>query len=281
MDVLVIQENGRHDTNRNYRECFSLQRAFFNLGHSCDVWGLGHSNYKTPPDFNSYDLIFNLENYTEDWLPDLSQIKNPMKVMWSIDAHVRGEEVFEEIFRKSKYDYLLHSTLDYVKDKHHIWFPNGYDEYLIKPMDVDKNIDFGFCGNFVNRESLLRWLESEYNLHLDIFVIGDDMVKAINSYKCHFNLNIANDINYRSFETLGCKTLLMTNENHQYNALGFVDNYNCLMYNSAEDIHNKINQFREMSDDEINNIASNGYEFVKNHTYAKRVEKLLVDLNVS
>ena len=278
MNVLVIQENGRHDENRNYRECFSLQRAFSNLGHSCDVWGLGHSNYETVPDFNSYDLIFNLENYTEEWLPNLSEIKNPMKVMWSIDAHVRGEEVFEEIFKKSKYDYLLHSTLDYVKDKHHIWFPNGYDESLITPMKIEKTIGLGFCGNFVNREPLLRWLEKNYNLHLDIFVIGDSMVRSINSYKCHFNLNIANDINYRSFETLGCKTLLMTNGNYQYDKLGFVDGENCLIYSNVSDIENKINQFKEMSDDEIYNVANKGYEFVKNHTYTKRVEKLLGDL---
>jgi hypothetical protein len=278
MKVLVIQENGRHDANRNYRECFSLQRAFSNLGHSCDVWGLGHLNYNTPPDFNSYDLIFNLENYTEEWLPNLSQIKNPMKVMWSIDAHVRGEEVFEDIFKKSKYDYLLHSTVDFVKDKHHIWFPNGYDEHLIKPMEIEKKIDFGFCGNFVNREPILRWLNENHNLHLDIFVIGDAMVKSINSYKCHFNLNIANDINYRSFETMGCKTLLMTNGNHQYDKLGFVDNENCLIYNNITDIQDKINQFREMSDDEINNVASKGHEFIKYHTYTKRVEKLLGDL---
>jgi len=87
-------------------------------------------------------------------------------------------------------------------------------------------------------------------------------------------------MNYRSFETLGCKTLLITNENHQYDKLGFVDNENCLMYNIT-DIRDKINQFREMSDDEINNVASKGHEFVKDHTITKRVEKLLGDLNVS
>ena len=201
-----------------------------------------------------------------------------MKIMWSIDSHVRGTEVFEEIFTRSKYDYLLHAILDHVKDKHHIWFPVGYDESLIKPINAEKTIDFGFCGNFCNREALLRWLEEDYNLHLDIFVIGDEMVKAINSYKCHFNLSVGNDINYRSFETMGCKTLLMTNGNHQYDKLGFVDKENCLIYNSITDIQDKINQFREMSDDEINNVASKGHEFVKDHTITKRVEKLLSDL---
>ena len=34
------------------------------------------------------------------------------------------------------------------------------------------------------------------------------MVDAINSYYIHFNRNIGDDINYRTFETTGCKTLL-------------------------------------------------------------------------
>lgn len=279
MKVLVIQENGRHDENRHFRECFSLQRAFIELGHDCDVWGLGHLTYLSPPDFNSYDLIFNLENYTEKWLPDLSKTTNPMKVMWSIDAHVRGEEVFEDIFQKSNYDYLLHSTLDFVKDKHHIWFPNAYDDSLIKPLDIEKTIDFGFCGNYVNREDLLLMLKDVYGFCLDIFVIGDSMVEAINSYKCHFNLNISNDINYRSFETMGCKTLLLTNANHQYDKLGFVDSENCIIYNNDLDsLKRKIDDVNEMSDSEIESVASRGYEFVKNHTYTKRIEKLLDDL---
>ena len=84
--------------------------------------------------------------------------------------------------------------------------PNAFDDSLVKPLDIEQKHELGFCGNYVNRRSILEWLEQNHGLHLDIFVIGDDMVKSINSYKCHFNLNIANDINYRSFETIGCGT---------------------------------------------------------------------------
>ena len=63
MKILLIQENGRHDANRNYRECFCLQRAFIFHGHECDVWGLGHTNFTNIPEYESYDWIINLENY--------------------------------------------------------------------------------------------------------------------------------------------------------------------------------------------------------------------------
>jgi hypothetical protein len=40
MKILLIQENGRHNENRHFRECFCLQRGFEKLGHNVTVWGL-------------------------------------------------------------------------------------------------------------------------------------------------------------------------------------------------------------------------------------------------
>ena len=67
MKTLVIQSNGEHEENRNFRECFSLKRAFEKNKIDCDIWGLGHPNYKegAEVDFNAYDLIINLENYDQ------------------------------------------------------------------------------------------------------------------------------------------------------------------------------------------------------------------------
>ena len=272
MNILIIQENGRHDLNRNYRESFSLKRAFNFLEHNVDVWGLGHSNYNNNIDFNNYDIILNLENYGDHWLPDLSKINKPLKLLWSIDAHCRGEEPYEKIFQNGKYDYLLHSTKDYVKNSYHKWFPNAYDDDLIKPLAIEKTIYFGFCGNYANRKNILEWLQKYHNLHLDIFVIGDNMVKAINTYKCHFNLNIANDINYRSFETIGCGTMLLTNYNPIYEELGFINQNNCLFYNNINDLTEKINNLNQI---DISKISNNGLNLALKHTYKQRVKNLL------
>ena len=278
MKIVIIQENGRHDANRNFRECFSLQRAFKKLNHECDVWGLNHDNFDIIPDWNSYDLIFNIENYdTTGWVPSFKSVTKPKKALWSIDAHCRGEEIFESTFKEGNYDYLLHSTKDFVKEDYHIWFPNAYDDSLIYPIDdAEKPIELGFCGNYVNRRTLLEKLQSVHGLHLDIFVIGDDMVKAINSYKCHFNLNIANDINYRSFETLGCGTLLLTNYNPQYDELGFVDGHNCLMYKTQEELEDKI---RFVKTNNVEEIAKRGLKLSRQHTYDERVKSLLEKLD--
>lgn len=276
MKILLIQENGRHDANRNYRECFCLQRAFVKLGHTCDVWGLGHPNFGQTPDWNSYDWIINLENYDErGWVPSLKQVKGVKKFLWSIDAHCRGEAVYERTFSEGNYDVLLHSTKDFVKRDYHKWFPNAFDDTLIKPIEgIEKKHLIGFCGNWVNRRPILEWLRDNHGLHLDIFVIGNDMVRAVNQYRCQFNLNIANDINYRSFETIGCGTLLLTNYNPQYEELGFIDGVNCFMYRTTEELVYRINEIKSDSI-EYEEMADRGLSLSKQHTYLNRCISLV------
>ena len=72
MKIVIIQEAGRHEKNKNFRESLCLHRALSRIEEvESKVWGL---NY---PDFNiSFseiekwaDVIFVIENYTSDWLP--------------------------------------------------------------------------------------------------------------------------------------------------------------------------------------------------------------------
>jgi len=269
---LVVQENGRHDLNRNFRECFSIRRALNILGHHSDIFGKGHDFIVQ--DFNDYDAIINLENYDEEgWVPDISESK-AKKFLWAIDAHVRGTEVYEKEFIKNRYDYILHSTLDFCKEKYHIWFPNAYDDNLITNLNTDKIYNVGFCGNIGNRGNTIDLLKLKIkNFKLDEFVIGEDMVKAINGYKIHFNKNVSNDINYRSFETIGTGTLLLTNFNHQYERLDFIDFKSCVFYHSSNDLINKINILLS-NPGLIQTIANNGYQLAKKHTYLERMKML-------
>ena len=278
MKILVIQENGRHEKNRNYRECFSLQRAFRKNGHLCDIWGLNHNSFNIKPDFNSYDIIFDLENYDTGWIPDLSTVKS-YKIIWEIDAHVRGINYYLNRFNKNKCQLMLHSTRDYVKTERDLWFPNCLDDELVFPLNIPKRADIGFCGNICNRQLYLDELKRNFNFISDIFVIGDYMVKSINSYRIHFNKNISNDINYRNFETIGCKIPLITNKNEQYKDLGFKENENCVFY---DDIHDLIDKVKYMiSNEEFRNkIAQNGYELSRKHTYKKRICDLLNQIKI-
>ena len=276
MKVLMIQENGRHEENKSFRECFSLQRSFIKLGHEADVWGLGHENYNEIPDYNSYDLIINLENYANtagNWVPNLKDV-NTKKFLWSIDAHCRGTQPFESEFNNGKYDLLLHSTKDYATSPGRVWFPNAYDDSIIGKREVENRCDIGFCGNTLNRSLYINQMKNKYSFIHDDFVIGESMVKAINSYKIHFNRNLSTDINYRNFETIGCGIPLVTNDNYQYELLGFRHRENVMFYRNIGELYQCVDEL--LGDEDLRlKIAAAGYELSKKHTYTKRVEKLI------
>ena len=254
MKVLIIQENGRHQENRHLRECFSMQRAFQFLEVKCDVWGLGHhvNPIDDPtPDFESYDLIINLENYDETgWVPDLSEVRNPLKFLWAIDSHARGHEVYAEEFKRGKYDLILQATKFFV-DENSIWLPNAYDDDLLRPLSTPKIHNTGFCGNIHNREGLLHFANDNWGCKLDVMVLGPKMVEAINSYKVHMN-------------------------EVQYEDLGFVNGENCILLgrNSTEDIIASISAVIDDDDARIK-MEQAGLELAKKHTYKERAKTII------
>lgn len=270
MKILIIQENGHHDKNRNFRECFCMKRGLEHHGVSADVWGKEHANFDVEPEWESYDLILAIENW--DWMPDISKIKTK-KFIWAIDAHCKGPQIYEQY----GFDKVLHSSPVFAKDG--CWLPNCYDDTIIRPLEnaYYNRIDIGFCGNTVNRGEFIKYLKRVFgtNFKFDEMVIGDDMVRAINSYKIHWNMNIGVDINYRNFETMGCATLLLTSHHPHYKDLGLVEGEHFLAWKDVTEMQNLANyainnhEWREK-------IARAGHEFVKNnHTYKHRAKQIL------
>jgi hypothetical protein len=282
MKILVIQTNGIHDANRHFRECFSIQRALQSLDSNiaCDIWGPGHSNFNTEINFNSYDIIFSVEQRDfSGWFP-YNELKNSKayKIQWAIDSHSLTSAPFDYLCREGNFQLQLQSCVEYCTDNSKPWFPNCYDDDLIKPIDnIVKQYDIGFCGSAGGpREELIDNLVKKYNLKKDIFVIGNQMVETINSYKIHFNKNVLFDINYRTFETAGCKTTLLTNFHPKLSELGFIDEVNCIVYKDVNELVEKIEQYIKLDN---SNIALNGFNLVsQKHTYKTRIKTLLAFL---
>jgi len=285
MKIVIIQEAGRHEKNKNFRESLNLHRALSKIeGVESKVWGLNYPDYLIPfSEIESWaDVIFIIENYTSGWLP-INEISNSkkLKIFWSIDSHCVLEQ-HKTLCKILNIDILLNSTESYIPNfnglvKKSYWFPNSYPDELMFPKQIEKNIDIGFCGNVLNRGQVINSLD-KYGIKKDIFVIGDDMVNAINTYKIHLNCNISNDINYRTFETTGCGTFLLTNYTPGLEKL-FDIGKEIVVYNDLNDLDNKVKYYLE-NEEEREGIAKAGYErSKKDHTYYERAKTLLDIIN--
>jgi hypothetical protein len=281
MRILILQERGRHEKNRKYREALCMQRAFHKIGHDCTVWGLNYENYSIPFEEISkeHDVLLSLENYDTGWHPVVSSFRGT-KVFWSIDSHCSlGLHI--KHCQKNKFDILLNSTESYNKYfenlvKNRIWFPNAYPSDLIKPdKDIEKKYPIGFCGTSIpQRDKIVDIIAKNTYIKKDIFVIGDDMVKALNSYKISFNYNIADDINFRTFESTGAGSMLLTNYTPNIEKL-FEINKEIVTYENVEEMLEKIN-FYLKNENEREKIAAAGYEKSKNyHSYDIRSEQFI------
>ncbi len=283
MKIVIIQEAGRHEANREFREALNLNRSLNKIdGVESKVWGLNYETFSTPfSEIEKWaDVIFIIENYTPYWLPT-SEISNSskLKIYWSIDSHYGGMvNQHIELCRQFRIDILLNSTERYIPMFSNVerkyWFPNSYPSDLIYPIDVNKIHNIGFCGN--DRPEV-HYLD-KFNIKKDFFVIGDNMVKAINSYKIHFNKNIADDINYRTFETTGCRTLLLTNYTPGLEKL-FNIGEEIVTYDNNADLDDKINYYLNNESDRIKIETAGWKRAKKDHTYDNRAQKLIDIIN--
>lgn len=275
MKILIIQEAGRHIKNQNFRESLNFNRAFTKIGIESTVWGLNFPNYNISFDEISkdYDVVLLIENYNNGWLPNISNFKG-LKLFWSIDSHMIPNEHIMTC-NSNKIDIVLNaieSHKKYFKNFKTYYLPNAYPDDLIDfNPNIEKKYNVGFCGNIISRAN---WIDSIPNIKKDVFVIGDDMVQAINSYKIHFNRNLADDLNYRTFETLGCKTFLLTNETENLRNLFNVSEH-LDVYTTIQDLQEKVQYY--LTHDEIRNkISESGYNYVrKNHTFVNRAREIL------
>lgn len=283
MNILIIQSDGEHKGQDSYcrndylRECHAIQYAFQQNGHIVDKWGLRHENFNQIPRFDSYDLIFIIENYEFSWMPDLSKIKSA-KMYWIIDQHCAGINHYYNIAKNC--DYILNSTKSLIPiakqklpNKYHVWFPNGVDSRYFYNYHMDKTEDIIFVGSGNgNRQQELDYLKTNIGMS-HVFETGRNMINIISSAKMHFNKSIGCDVNYRCFETIGLGTCLLTNKIEEMSELGFIHGENCLLYNSINELKELIadclstESWKEISDKAI--ILSN------ENTYIMRVKKLL------
>lgn len=280
MKILIIQEKGRHLKNENFREGLNMKRALERIGHDTIVWGLNYENFSTPFEEISKDCdaILLFENYEiGSWLPNLAA-SNKLKLFWSIDSHcVLSAHVSNAA--SHKIDIVLNAIESHMPsfNRKAYYFPNCYPHDLMYPIpEIEKTHNIGFIGGDGTgpRVNTINYLKQKWGMRRPGFVIGDDMVREVNSYKIHFNMNIANDVNYRTFETPGMKTLLLTNKTENVQKL-FEIGKHIEMYTSQGELDEKVKYYLD-NPDKRKEIEEAGYKHVlENHTFDCRAKQLI------
>lgn len=278
MNWLIIQAEGIHPENVHLRECWSLKRAIESYGFNCDVVGKRHKekvNYD-----KEYDVLLLIEQYEPEDIPEIDRIKAKFKLQWIIDLHCQTPAFYSNIGRHCHM--VLHSTKSLINnyrmiasDKIHVWFPNGFDDFYMtgQGLNAEKILNIGFVGSPIPaRVDFFDKVSSVVPIY-QTYQIGQQMIDLIAKMKFHINRNIAEDINYRTFETIGIGTCLITDYNRDLETLGFVHEENCLMYRSKSDL---IDMYLNYSGtNEWKAIAYRGHQLSKQHSYRQRVGMLL------
>jgi len=291
MNWLIIQSDGEHkgqdgwSPNWMMRECYAIKAALILFGDRATIWGKGHENYANPPDFNSFDGIFTIENYGLDWLPDISKCWRALRLHWVIDAHWQPIETYDR--RLAQNDIILHSTRRFIapyQARHpkpkHVYFPNGVDDRFFDRALCpahNKFTDIIFIGgNAAPRAAAIDYMVRECGMAYHYGITGLDYIEAVLNAKIQFNKGLNGDINYRNWETIGLGTCLLTEHDPEMELLGFKHDVNCLFYHSPQEAAELAHTY--IANGEWARIADEGYALSKLHSYNQRISKLIRNL---
>lgn len=291
MKWLIIQSDGEHkgqdgwDRNDMMRECHAVKHGLIYAGDHVDIWGLRHTNYRNPPDFNGYDGIFVLENYDFSWIPDISRYGRAIRLFWLIDAHWQPIDTFSRLIPQC--DIVLHSTRAFMEPyqqryphQRHAYFPNSVDSrFFDKNLYVDQhrenNVIF-IGGKAAPRAAAIDLMTIKCGMTYSYGITGMSYVRAVLNTKIQFNKGLNGDINYRNWETIGLGACLLTEYDPEMELLGFKHDVNCLFYKTPEEAVDLANSY--IASGEWQRIAEAGYALSRYHTCIRRIATLVRQL---
>lgn len=237
-----------------------------------------------------------LIDYGEDGLgiPLDWKIPSP-NFYWMCDSHLhdasyqyrmRRAKEFDTVFvsHKPTIPKLIADGVDAAKIHYLPW---AAEPMCYKPFPVIEKWDWSFIGHLSNdfridlvdrfckefplgSKGYLGWRQGEWRGHN----VLEDCAKKFSQSRIVLNESIKDDLNMRTFETLACKRLLLTEDIpviHDH----FIDGEHLVTFNTIDEAVEKAHML--LLDHELrNHIAAAGYkEFLDKHTYMHRVKHIL------
>ncbi|MEZ5530391.1 MAG: glycosyltransferase [Porticoccaceae bacterium] len=148
--------------------------------------------------------------------------------------------------------------------------PKGYDQALLVNRGAERDIELGFLGSlghemYSQRRALLEALAEQENMVVTRTQSGEEYVAMLNRIRIFVGADVGfGEYMIKNFEAMACGCLLLTwnqgeAENH---ALGFRDMENVVLYNSLEELRDKLNILRS-NPGLIEQIAGAGRQLVE------------------
>lgn len=248
--------------------------------------------------------ISNFGKFDYYWWVDYGEDGLPVDQNWQIppggktiyvasDTHLGKEyrfkkaESFDHVFFNQK---AAVDEYNLTHEKKAVWLPHAAEPSAYPKLEIIKKYDVCFVGhmqetenyNGLNRTDALDRLFKEFpnfyygsrNPAFPDKNIFEDAAKKFSKSKIVFNISIKDDINMRVFEALSTGSFLLTNWLPTLGEL-FEDGKHLVTYKTYDEMVEKAKYYLE-HEEEREKIAKAGYEeFIKNHTYKHRVEKIL------
>jgi hypothetical protein len=263
-------------------------KAFRELGHEVFSYG----NYYQTQDLieifafedGSIDLHVFMEcNDGDKQYTELKYLGARKKVSWTFD--------------NSYYTDNLSGLLSYFQFDHHFLanplmlsqFPNSHylpyacDKDLhSRSIDYSKKHDYALIGSIrKDRKELQTYLSKRgINLHLIGGAFREQYIAELAASRCIINQNPSEGtglLNMRTFEAPAAGALLfMERRDYDANPGVFEDNKNCIVFDSYDNLADRILDLEKDTTGLVENIRMAGQSLVlSKHTYVNRCEKLL------
>lgn len=241
-------------------------------------------------DFGKFDLHI-LVDYGEDALgiPLDWKIPHP-NAYWCSDAHLgydyrlkRAKE-FDFVFVAQK-EFIDKFVKDGIPRDRIFYLPHAFEPDCYKPTISIKKWDWCFIGypNSEHRIDLLdRFIKEFPNYYLGWRTPGvqgynelEDVSEKLNFSKVGINYSVKSDLNMRIMETLGTKTLLLTDDIeplHEY----FEPGEDLFTFKNIDDAVDQMRMILREDPVKLDHIRENGYQkVINNHTYWHRAMTIL------
>lgn len=238
-----------------------------------------------------------LVDYGEDNLgiPLDWELPHP-NVYWAFDTHIDSKGYKYRLERAKQFDqvFLCHKAQisQFIKDgidpsKIH-YLPVAAEPDCYRPYSVMPRWNWSFIGHFnsVHRIDLIDRFIREFGLgpqkgylgyripHIQGHCVLDDAAKKFSMSRITINASIKGDLNMRVFETMACKTVLLTDDIPALREL-FTDGRHLMAYNDIEEAVTRA-KFALEDFDYRTHIAEEGYkEVISKHTYRHRTLDIL------